>query len=189
MNDIKIHKRKERDLARILRFFTGYFLMVGVLLAICILTGMKVFTFKHVFIFAIPCIPLALVYVYVVEKLGSGVGALLTGWRSSRFTDREALSGDLGMAKYHKRDGNYEVALKIISKVLEKDSNYPEALYVKAEILWEGFGRLAEAKICVKKVLREVPYEQTLHQWASSLYDKLIKSEKERVNDQNKKQP
>ena len=66
-----------------------------------------------------------------------------------------------------------------MDEVTEKAPFLPEALYLKAQILWEGFQRASEAKACLKEVLRKVPQNETIHTWASSYYDRLIQYEKD----------
>ena len=74
----------------------------------------------------------------------------------------------------------FEEALKLIDEVLDKAPNFPDALYLKSHILWQGFENATDARGCLKKVLKMVPPEESLHQWASSYYNEIIRCEKER---------
>ena len=87
---------------------------------------------------------------------------------------RETLSADFEKAKACKRRGKFEEANEIIDQVLEKDPGYPDALYLKAQILWEGFEKRQEASECLQNVMRLVPQEDTLHRWASFFLKEII---------------
>jgi tetratricopeptide (TPR) repeat protein len=45
----------------------------------------------------------------------------------------------LAKARYSKRQGRFKEALSIIESALDRDPEFPDALYLKARILWEGF--------------------------------------------------
>lgn len=99
---------------------------------------------------------------------------MFSGWSSRRVSPRETLSADLEKAKSRKRSGEFKEALEIMDQVLEKDPDFPDALYLKARILWEGFEKRQEASECLLNVMRLVPQEDTLHRWASSFLKELI---------------
>ncbi len=182
MNQIRIKKKGQRNWPLIIRAVTCFAIAFGALLLICVTTGARLFTFRHVLIYSLYSIPLCILYAYCVEKFGSGLGNILSGWSTREFTTREILAADLAKARTSKRKGEFEDARTIIEGVLDKDPDFPEALYVKAQILWEGFGKPTEAKRCLRRVMQVVAYDETLHRWASSYYDKLIAEEKKRVS-------
>jgi tetratricopeptide (TPR) repeat protein len=132
-------------------------------------TGGVLFTFKHLLIFTLICIPLSGLYVYLVEKIGSALGTFL-GWSSKKVSPREVFAADLARARHSKGAGRFEEALSIIDEVLIKDPEFPEALYLKATILWEGFRNRPESTTCLKKVLGLVKSHETLHRWALNYY-------------------
>ena len=129
-------------------------------------TGGKLFTFKHLLIYSAYSIPLCFLYAYTVEKFGSFLGNILSGWSSRKVSPREALSADLERARFSKRKGQFKEARNIINEVIEKDPDFPDALYLKAMILWEGFEDRQEALECLRKVMELVPRNETLHRWA-----------------------
>ena len=58
-----------------------------------------------------------------------------------------------------------------------KDPNFPEALFLKAKILWEGFEDREAAKSCLLNIIRVEPDKDALyHRWALDLYRELSKS-------------
>jgi len=178
MNRFKIKRKREIDQVIIVRFLMFYVIILGALLALRIWNCGVLFTFKDVMIFSLWAMPLCALMVYVVEKFGSGLGRFLSGWSSRRLTTRETLAADLDKARYNKREGRFQEALTIINGVLDKDPNFPDALFLKAQILWKGFGNAGVAKECLKKVMQLVPKDETLHRWASSYYDEVTGMEK-----------
>ena len=59
----------------------------------------------------------------------------------------DALSADLEKARFSKGKGRFKEALRIINEVIDKDPKYPDALFLKARILWDGFGKREEAEL------------------------------------------
>jgi len=86
---------------------------------------------------------------------------------------REQLSAEIDMIKYHKRIKNYDEAMKIVENVLEKDPDFPDALYLKGQILFEGYGFEIQAKDVLLRVMMLVSREEPLYHWASN-YRKQI---------------
>jgi len=183
MNAFKIKRKKEIHRLPIIRVIICFLCTVGALLVICIWTGAKLLTFKHVFIISVCSIPLCVLYAFAVEKLGSGVGGMLTGWTSKKIDLREQLSADLEIARHSKRSGRFEESLSIINDVLNKDPDFPDALYLKAEILWEGFGRSSESKKCFRRIMQLVSADKPLYRWSSNYYDEITAKEKMRLTD------
>ena len=178
MNDFIIKRKWKRDLTWISRPIYCFLLVLAALVIICMSTGAQVFTFKHVLIYSLCSIPLCFLYAYCVEKIGTVFGTTLLGLSSRKPTPRETLAADLEIARKSKRNGEFEEARSKIDGVLDKDSDFPDAQYLKAQILWEGFENSSEAKRCLRKVMQLVPREETLHSWASSYFDKIIAVEK-----------
>jgi tetratricopeptide (TPR) repeat protein len=173
MNEFRVKRKKERNIVLIVSFLKCFTLAFGALMIICVATGGKVFTFKHLMIYSLYSIPLCVLYAYTVERLSSGLGVIFSGWSSRKVSPRDALSADLERARFSKRKGRFEEALSIINEVIDKDPKYPDALFLKARILWDGFGKRGEAVVCLKKVMELVQSHETLHRWASSLYDEV----------------
>ena len=145
---------------------------------ICVSTGGKLFTFKHLLIYSLYSIPLCVLYAFTVEKFSSGLGVIFSGWSSRKVSPRDALSADLERARFSKSKGRFEEALRIINEVIDKDPKYPDALFLKARILWDGFGKRDEAVVCLKKDMALVQSHETLHRWALSLYEEVKKGGK-----------
>jgi hypothetical protein len=152
--------------------------VLGSLLIICVATGAKLFTFKHVLIFSLCSIPLCVLYAYCIEKLGSGLGRVLSGWMSAEPGHRETLAADLERARHNKRENRFKETLNIIETVLDRDPDFADALFLKGQIMWEGFKNKGEAAGCFKKVIELVQNSEPLHRWASSYYDQIKHSRK-----------
>lgn len=72
--------------------------------------------------------------------------------------------------------GRYDEALLAVGDALAKDPEFPEALFLKAQILLQGFEAISEANQCLIKVMKtEKDPDATLHRWARNLYDDITK--------------
>ena len=61
-----------------------------------------------------------------------------------------------------------------MSTILKDSPDLPEALYLKAQILVEGYGKEKEAKYLLEKILAVLPERgEPYHRWAQSLLDKI----------------
>lgn len=116
---------------------------------------------------------LALLGLFVVSQASSIFG-VLAGERSASFSRREQLESDMQQARYHKANKEYDVALRKVNELLKSDPEYPEALFLKAQIVWEGFNNRASAEANLKKV-QEIVTDETaaIYLWASSLLDEI----------------
>lgn len=161
----------------ILRSVYYYVMMIGVVLVIYIFTSFC--GVRYLLLLCLMCIPAAIIASLFVEKAGSSFGSFLSGsFKNSRGLNDEFIA-DLERARHSKANGRYEEAHEIIEGVITSAPEWPDALYLKAQIQWEGFGNATEAKRCLKKVMQLVGYDDTLHRWASSYFDEIVKAEKE----------
>ena len=76
---------------------------------------------------------------------------------------RERLAGDVERARYLKRTEKYDDAFQMIESVLIKDPDSPEALYLKGQILLEGFGLRDDARRILLKVMTLVTDKESLY--------------------------
>jgi len=165
----------EINKALIIRLIACFLICVGALLVIWISTRSEIFTLKHVFILSLCAIPLSILYVYTMERLGSGIGGIFTGWITTKIPVREQLSADLAKARHAKGTGHFQEALSIINQVLEKDPDFPDALYLKAHIMWEGFNNSKGALKCLIRIMELVRDDEPIYRWASSYYHEVKK--------------
>jgi hypothetical protein len=83
-------------------------------------------------------------------------------------------ASDLKVVRYHKLCHRFDDALLTIEEVLAKDPDFVEALFLKAQILWEGFEDAEAARGCLLKILAVEPDEKSVfHRWALNIYKEL----------------
>jgi hypothetical protein len=178
MTSFRVKGKQDRDFSLIIRFLLYWAMAVGTLLTIGIWTAFSLFSFTHFFVFSLGAVPPCFILALLVEKLGAGFGGFLSGWSSRKAPARATLSADLARARYSKAKGEFSAALRITNGILETAPDFPEALYLKAQVLREGFDDFTGAKECLKQVLQQVPREDPLHRWASSYWDEMAAAEK-----------
>jgi hypothetical protein len=92
-------------------------------------------------------------------------------------TFRDRFIGTLSQARFHKMSQRHDLALGCIDEILTAAPNYIEALFLKAQILWEGYQDSAAAKKCLIHVIKVEPdKEAPFHRWAVSLYKEIATS-------------
>jgi len=122
-----------------------------------------------------------LVVVVVTGYLGRSAGILYSGG-GKRLTLREQLEGNLTQARVSKTHKDFASALATLETILARDPDFPEALLLKAQVLWEGFGDGPESRKYVMKVLHlEKDTAGPVYRWAGELY-KEINRKKRAVN-------
>jgi hypothetical protein len=117
--------------------------------------------------------PIMAVMGMVIIKKGGSISGSFYGGRKARWTVKEKLAGNLEKIRYSKRQGRFNEALVLANDFLKHLPHDPEALFLKAQILHEGFGYGESAKKCLEIIIKEVPASETLHRWASSLYEDI----------------
>lgn len=86
-------------------------------------------------------------------RLGFVNGSLF-GARKPRPDIHKNFRGRLNEARNLKSTGEYYKATILINRCLEADPNWPEALLLKAQVLWEGFNNPDEAGKHLKRVVQ-----------------------------------
>ena len=61
----------------------------------------------------------------------------------------------------------------LVNDLLHEVPDFPEALFLKAQILWEGFGKAAAAIGWLSRIRELTPADNTFHRWASSSLEKI----------------
>jgi len=113
---------------------------------------------------------------FILEHFSSGSINILFGATKPNIPVREQMHGVLKTARFAKMHRDYPKALKIVNEILKKDPEYHDALFVKAQILYQGFDNSETAKKYCKMVIHKAEPGQTIHTWASSLYEELCQS-------------
>ena len=78
---------------------------------------------------------------FLMNAASGAAGDLLSGRREAVWTVREQVQGFLSQARFNRENRDYPAALSFVNKVLEKDPDFTDALFLKSQILWEGFGQ------------------------------------------------
>lgn len=164
---------------KMIRFFVVLAILNSALLAI--------FSYTRAFsvYLHLSTIPLSVLVIVIIEKLGSFFGgSVLSGWTPGRQDPRDQFAADLEKIRECKRTSHFTEALRLANHILRQDPEFPDALYLKATILWEGFGNMEGAKGCLKKIKEKVPKNETLYRWASSYYDEIMEAADTQKNTQ-----
>jgi len=125
---------------------------------------------------------MAMIILVIVIKIGDSASRSFYGGPKARWTAKEKLAGNLEKIRYSKRQGRFNEALALANDFLKQLPNDPDTLFLKAQILHEGFGHDQSAKKCLEIIIKEVPASEILHRWATSLYEKIT-SEQEMGQD------
>ena len=105
-----------------------------------------------------------------------GDGAVNTPYRHACKTrgHQNRLAGDLNVVRYHKLCNRFEQALLALEKVLAKEPDFPEALFLKAQILWEGFEDREGAQKSLIRIMNVAPDQKAVfRRWALNFYQEL----------------
>ena len=94
--------------------------------------------------------------------LGEGAVNTLYGLNRKTIGLRDRLAGDLNVVRYHKLCNRFDDALMALEKVLTEDPDFHEALFLKAQILWEGFDDREGARNSLMKIINAEPDEKAV---------------------------
>jgi hypothetical protein len=112
------------------------------------LLGIVIYGMKGLAIAFTAAIPISGLTMVISDRFGDISGSLFLGPKSNRSV-REKLSGNLSRARVQKMNGNYEKAISLIDNVLDQAPDFNEALFIKAQILIDGFKDAKVAKECI----------------------------------------
>ena len=98
----------------------------------------------------------------------------LFGRTRTVMTQREDSEVRLARVRHFKMQKRYDRALATVNEILEADPEFPEGIYLKATILWEGFGNSGAARRHLVRVLEMVADpEEGLHRWSKHLLEEM----------------
>lgn len=106
-----------------------------------------------VVIAAITGLAISAIIMFLMDAVSGTASDLLSGRREAVWTIREQVQGSLSQARFNKENRDYPAALSFVNKVLERDPDFTDALLLKAQILWEGFGQSHAAIQFLEKTL------------------------------------
>lgn len=108
----------------------------------------------------------------IVNKF-AGLFGIIMGEGKSKFTLREELESDLLQIRYHKMKKEYDKALIKVNQTLKNDPDFPEVLFLKAQIVWEGFGNSSSALYNLEKIQRIMDKDSSLFRWSTALMEEI----------------
>jgi tetratricopeptide (TPR) repeat protein len=113
----------------------------------------------------------------IIDRLicasGNGLAGLISGFGYRHRTVDDLCKGDIDRARFYRRNGRYDEALAVIDQILDKVPDYPEALYLKADILWQGFAHRQSAMACLERIQASRKADSTMQEWAKNYYHHL----------------
>lgn len=95
---------------------------------------------------------------------------------SANWTLQEQLSGPLNQVRFLKKEDRFSEAYVLLEKILTKAPGHTEALFLKAQLLWEGFKNISESKMILSQVIKITQKKDTYRLQAERLYRELIES-------------
>jgi len=111
---------------------------------------------------------------FIIERLSSSGVNLLYGKRKPIWTQTEKFEGPLNQARHLKSKQDYVHARNMVDDILAQAPKFPDALYLKAQILWEGYRDAPSSRKVLAELLAIVPDKHdTYHRWAQSLLDDI----------------
>jgi len=172
-------KNQPRDVNSVTR--TRFLMLVVRLAPACVLLGWAIGGLKGV-MYGLPGSILAALAVESLSgRLCDGSVNILYGTGRLDRTMRDQFIGTLSQARFHKMSLRHDLALGCVDEVLAAAPNYTEALFLKAQILWEGYQDSGAAKKCLIHVIKVEPdKEAPFHRWSLALYKEIAVCERNR---------
>ena len=89
----------------------------------------------------------------------------------------DQLAGELVKARLMKASRRFDEALEVIDKTLQRMPKYPEALFLKAQILREGYADYRGATACLEKILQmkkpKNEKDETIRRWSEHMLKEM----------------
>ena len=109
---------------------------------------------------------------FITVKLGRAGGRLYSGSASPK-SEHELLLLELEKIKILHGRREYDQALSKVNIFNREHPDIPEALYLKAHILWDGFREKAKAMSCLRKVMSCSEPGSDYFKWAHNFREEL----------------
>ncbi|HPD55930.1 MAG TPA: hypothetical protein PKW17_01705 [Smithellaceae bacterium] len=158
------------DIAHFLTAFLYSFSAFGVILLI--MQGLF-----GLLIALIVSIPLSLLVCSVAGLAGASMAKFFYVGRKPNWNRQEKFQGDLDQVIFFKRQGQYLKAMQKVNQMLEQEPGFAEALFLKAQILWEGYASVNGANRYLKMAEKCASKDATLRRcivgYHKSINDRL----------------
>ena len=157
-----------------------YSKVLGPALVIGIIVGLVYGCFAFILVMLLSLL-VPLPAMYVTGRVADFVLMLYSGG-STRITLQDQLAGEVEKIKFLRRENKLTEALEQAEVVLTQDPEHPEALLLKAQILFEGFAEYSAANTCLRQIIAmEPPPDEKLLNWAKSLREDILLRIRERA--------
>ena len=110
---------------------------------------------------------------FLAERLAELMSTLVAIIKGTSEGHSDQLYIEVGKAHDKKDHRDYAEALAIIDRVLAKSPSFPEALFLKAQILWEKYRDSRAAEVYLRKVLQTAPRGEALYRLAAGYQDEI----------------
>jgi tetratricopeptide (TPR) repeat protein len=170
---------KDKDLFARTQYISMYIRVLPVALIIGIISGLT-YGWWTFFLTMFASLFFPFPAMYTTGKIADAFVFLYSGGKGIN-TLQDQLVGEVEKIKLLKRERHFEEALEQAEVVLNREPNHPEALFLKAQILY-GFAQYSSANACLNKILAMVPPpDERLVQWAGNLREDALKGIRERA--------
>lgn len=116
---------------------------------------------------------LTIIGLFLVSKFAGLFGALLEE-RKALISPEEQFQSDIQKARYLKMRKEYDLSLRRVNQILKNHPDSPEALLLKAQVVWEGFGNESSALCNLQKIQKNTNNkESSICRWADSLSEDI----------------
>jgi hypothetical protein len=102
------------------------------------------------------------------SKSSDEVTNCLCGLGREDISQQDWLHEEMNKIRSLKKQRNFNKAFALVNFLLHEAPNFPEALYLKGHLLWEGFRNPWAAEKCFRRVMELTKDNQPVHRWASS---------------------
>ncbi|MFA5321451.1 MAG: hypothetical protein WC373_02160 [Smithella sp.] len=179
-----LHRIKEIDSASLASFLKAHCYCIIALSVPAMLIG----GLMGLLIAVLLSIPLAVLVYLIARKIGDFAGRLFGVGRKPAWTIKERFQGEIEQAMFFKRQQQYYRALKKVNGILKQAPEFAEALFLKAQILWEGYNTANGAKRYLDMASKCVLAQEHLHCWIKSYQEKIdYESAAQHTNQEQKK--
>ena len=104
----------------------------------------------------------------ITSRSADEVASCLCDWGREDKSQQDWLAGEINQIRLLKKQRNFDKAFASVNALLDKAPNFPDALYLKGHLLWEGFKNPWAAEKCFRRVIELTEDNQPVHRWASS---------------------
>ena len=123
---------------------------------------------------------LPILMMFFSDRLG-GISSILYKGGQGKWSIEEKFESEMAKVRHLKMNYNFDAALETVNSILDQIPDYPEAMLLKAQILWDGFENYAGAKACLKKISDMNALDgKPIKQWASSLSEEISAKKKQK---------